>query len=208
MPASVASYDQHLVERAQAGDAAAFEALMKPYVAPLRRITYSFCRDWTEADDLAQDALLKVFRSLSTFASDTDLTAWVYSVTRSVCTDWYRSSRSRGRQHEVPLDEELSDQSDGQEGLLRAKDEAEQLWRAIRCLEPNFRVPLVLFDIEGMSYDEIARIERIPVGTVRSRLSRARQQVHDLLASKPRADVVPTPLAHYPPRTMRLQSER
>lgn len=188
---------------------------MKPYVAPLRRISYSFCRDWSEADDLAQEALLKVFRSLSTFASDTDLTPWVYSVTRSVCTDWYRSSKSRGRQHEVPLDplhEALPDPADGQEGLLSAKGEVEQLWRAIRSLEPNFRVPLVLFDIEGMSYDEIARIEHIPVGTVRSRLSRAREQVHSLLTSKTGTALesapLPTPLVRYTRRTMRLQSER
>ncbi len=208
MPASVASNDQHLVERAQAGDAAAFEALMKPYFASLRRITYSFCRDWTQADDLAQEALLKVFRSLSTFSADTDLRAWVYSVTRSVCTDWYRSAKSRQRHQEVPLEDDVTDQADGQEAVLRAKTEVEQLWCAIRCLDPNFRVPLVLFDIEGMSYEEIAHIERIPVGTVRSRLSRARQQVQELINPKTHSSVEPTSFARATPRTLRLQSER
>jgi RNA polymerase sigma-70 factor (ECF subfamily) len=176
---------EEIIERARAGDAMAFESLVRAHVPRIRRIAFAFCRTQVDADDLAQDALLKAYRSLHTFREGTFLGPWLYSVTRSVCHDWYRQSRGKGRPREVELDEErelAADPSEfDQQQLLLVKDDAERLWAAIRTLEPTFRVPLVLFDIEGLSYEEIARVEQIPVGTVRSRLSRARQRLAALL---------------------------
>lgn len=176
--------DARLLELAQKGDRAAFQALIAPYIGSIRRITRAFCAARPEADDLAQEALIKAYRSLQGATEIKNLEAWLYSVTRSVCHDAYRQLRSRGRDGEVEFDEHR----DGHEQLhpdpdelLAAKDDAERLWCAIRTLETTFRIPLVLFDIEGLPYEQIARIEGVPVGTVRSRLSRARERLAQIL---------------------------
>jgi RNA polymerase sigma-70 factor (ECF subfamily) len=101
-----------------------------------------------------------------------------------VCHDAYRQQRSRGRDGEVEFDEARDGHQQLQPDpgeLLEAKNDAERLWCAIRSLEPTFRIPLVLFDIEGLPYEQIARIEGVPVGTVRSRLSRARERLGQIL---------------------------
>ena len=173
---------QALVERALRGESKAFERLVLPHVAAIRRVAFAFCRKREDADDLAQEALLKAYRSLKTFRGGS-LTSWLYSVTRSVCHDWYRSRKSRGQLAEVELSEELDlAEPHGPQSLLHARYESERLWGAIRQLEPKFRVPLVLFEIEGLSYEEVARIEGTPVGTIRSRLSRARKRLLALLS--------------------------
>lgn len=173
--------DEALIERARAGDCSAFESLVSPHAASVRRVAYSFCRDRDAADDLAQDSLLRAFRSFGTFRGG-NLRGWLFAVARSTCHDWYRQQRSRSRFSEVEFDEEQSTNPDDDLGdLLLAKHESERLWTAIRKLSVKLRVPLVLFEIEGLSYEEVANVEGIPVGTVRSRLSRARGRLVELL---------------------------
>ena len=115
------------------------------------------------------------------------LGTWLYSVTRSVCFDHYRSKLAHSRNAEDPLDD-LSESAQvsplpGPERQLEARDEADQLWRALKALPAEFRVPLVLFEIEGLGYDEFASVEGVPIGTIRSRLSRARQQLRARLGT-------------------------
>lgn len=181
-----ALYDARLVELAQQGDRGAFQRLVSPFIASIRRITLAFSATRAEADDLAQDALLKAYRSLQGASELRNFEAWLYSVTRSVCHDAYRQRRSRGRDAEVEFDEQrdaIEANAIDPDELLQAKSDAERLWAAIRALEPTFRIPLVLFDIEGLPYEQIARIEAVPVGTVRSRLARARQRLAQILAA-------------------------
>lgn len=171
------STQEELVDRAIHGDSPAFETLVAPHIPSVRRIAFAFCHQRDSADEIAQEALLKAYRSLKTFRGG-NLGPWIYSVTRSVCHDWYRQQRSRGRLTEVELNEEQDlEPSDSPETLLGERSQNEKLWAAIRSLDPKFRVPLVLFEIEGLSYEEVARIESAPIGTIRSRLSRARKQL-------------------------------
>lgn len=171
-----------LVQRAIAGDSRAFELLVGPHIAAVRRIAFAFCHHRASADEVAQDALLKAYRFLNAFRGGA-LGPWLFSVTRSVCHDWYRHQKSRGRMMEVELNEDQDlEPSDSPDSLLGARTENEQLWVAIRSLEPKFRVPLVLFEMEGLSYEEVARIEGVPVGTVRSRLSRGRKRLLEILS--------------------------
>jgi RNA polymerase sigma-70 factor, ECF subfamily len=172
---------KHLLARARQGDAAAFQDLLRPHLASVRRFSFSFCKDWTEADDLAQEALLRAYRAIGSFQGEASITTWLYTIVRSTCIDWRRGRLAHMRTREDPIDEEAPSDQDLADDLLSGKQEADRLWAAIRCLGPRFRVPLVLCDIEGMAYDEIARIEGIPVGTVRSRISRARDRLVDLL---------------------------
>ncbi|MEY4546487.1 MAG: hypothetical protein RL685_2682 [Pseudomonadota bacterium] len=181
----VSKPDQRLLERAQAGDADAFEELMRPHVASVRRFAYAFTRDWTDADDLAQDALLKALGALGSFEARSSLRTWLYTLTRNVCHDHYRSRLARHREQEQPLDEgtddEPADSLAPADELLVCKADVEHLWLMLKKLPPELRVPLVLYEVEGLAYEEIAKIEAVPLGTIRSRLSRARQQLRVLL---------------------------
>jgi RNA polymerase sigma-70 factor (ECF subfamily) len=185
--------ERQLLKRAAQGDSDAFGLLVKPHLAAVRRYAFSFSRDWTEADDLAQEALIKAFRSIKTFEARSSLSTWLYTVTRSVCHDHVRSRyvKERRRQDELE-DDELEDDERGALELVVEKESAERLWEALKKLEPEFRVPVVLFDIEGMSYEDIARIEQVPIGTVRSRLSRGRQRLARALGELGHAERVPS----------------
>ena len=179
--------DRELLVRAQEGDADAFRALLGPQVASLRRLAFAFTGNWDEADDLAQEALVKAFRLLGSFEGRSQLSTWLYAVTRGVCRDWCRSRSVRQRVEAASVEGELSS-SEGvpQDRELEQRELGEQLWSAIQTLEPEFRSALVLCDIEGLSYGEIAEIEGVPVGTVRSRLNRARVRLrHQLIATHP-----------------------
>jgi RNA polymerase sigma-70 factor (ECF subfamily) len=188
--------DSSLLERAQAGDPAAFEQLIGPHVASVRRFALAFSRHWSDADDLAQEALLKAFDALASFEGRASLGTWLYAITRNVCHDFYRGRLAQGRKREDVLDDDDSgelhpDSQDRPDELLVAKTQAELLWLQIKDLPPEFRVPLVLHEIEGLAYEEIAKIERVPVGTIRSRLSRARQRLKEALRAGAPASVPP-----------------
>jgi RNA polymerase sigma-70 factor (ECF subfamily) len=185
----VSKPDQHLLERAQAGDGDAFEELMRPHVASVRRFAYAFTRDWTDADDLAQEALLKALSALGSFEARASLRTWLYTLTRNVCHDYHRSRLARHREQDRSLDgtdegDECADSLALPDELLVSKTDAEQLWLLLKQLPPELRVPLVLYEVEGMAYEEIAKIEAVPLGTIRSRLSRARQQLRALLVQQ------------------------
>ncbi len=172
-----------VLDRARAGDPIAFQALIAPHVDTVRRLARSFARSWDDADDIAQEALTKAFRSIGQYRGEAALSTWLYRVTRNACIDWYRSKTVKARESEEASDEASPDSRPGPESLLREKSRAEVLYAAIAQLEPTFRTALVLYDIEGLSYEEVAKVEQVPIGTVRSRLNRARKQLSELLRS-------------------------
>jgi RNA polymerase sigma-70 factor (ECF subfamily) len=169
-----------LIQNARNGDPSAFEELVRPHLDSVRRFIFSLTSNWSDADDIAQEALLKAFRSFNTFDERASLSTWLYTVARSTCVDWSRSRIGKVRPHK-PLKDNEPAREPSQDELLEEKLNAELLWQAIERLDEKHRVVLVLFDIEGVTYEEIAAIENIPVGTVRSRLSRARSRLHELL---------------------------
>ena len=171
-----------LLDRARQGDPLAFEELVRPHLSAMRRFALSFCRSPADADDLAQDALIKAFRSFRPFDGRASLPTWLYTVARSTFLDSRRGRLFRARGREDEIDETASDSERPPEGLLEERQQAERLWDAIRALAPKFRLPLLLSDVEGMSYADIAEVERVPIGTVRSRISRARDQLAHALS--------------------------
>jgi RNA polymerase sigma-70 factor (ECF subfamily) len=160
----------------------AFEELVRPHLDSLRRFVFSLTSNWNDADDITQEALIKAFRSFGTFDGRAALSTWLYTVARSSAVDWHRSRMGKPRA-DVPLTLSLVDDVEGHDELLASKQGVDQLWGAIRKLDEKQRTALVLFDIEGLSYQEIAEIEGVPLGTVRSRLSRARAELQGLLQS-------------------------
>ena len=175
------SPEADLLNRAKNGEAGAFEALVRPHVPSLRRFVFSFARRWQDADDLAQEALIKAFRSLDSFEGRASFSTWLYVVTRGICRDWYRGRLAKAREREAELEDGPDDALDAQDELLERREASARLWVAIRRLEPDFRTPLVLFDIEGLTYEEIAEVLGMRIGTVRSRIARGRDALRRLL---------------------------
>jgi RNA polymerase sigma-70 factor (ECF subfamily) len=170
-----------LVARAAEGDVAAFNRLVAAYQSKVMTFALAFTSDRDQASDVAQEALIKVYRSIGSFRFQSSFSTWLFSIVRNVFLDHYKSRSSRQRALETPLDSdpelgltELRDEAAHAEERLLREDERRALWAALRGVPVAYRMVVVMFDVQGMSYDEIARSLELPVGTVKSRLKRGR----------------------------------
>ncbi|HVR63261.1 MAG TPA: sigma-70 family RNA polymerase sigma factor [Polyangia bacterium] len=188
-----------LVRRAQKGDIRAFEELVSAHIPQVRRFAQAFVRDESDAADLAQDALVKVYRSIGSYRFQSAFSTWLYAIIRNVFLDGARSRAGKERALELPFDvrhidsarpSPLDDMSRA-DAQIEREQERKRVWLALGEVQAEFRATLVLFDIEGLTYEEVAAIEGVPLGTVKSRLSRGREQLRRLLTTStdlPRAD--------------------
>lgn len=176
-----------LISEAQDGSVRAFELLMSSYLPQVRRFARAFAQSEADADDLAQEALVKVYKSLRSFRFQSAFKTWLYALVRNVFLDATRSRAGRERSQEAPLPENHAElpsaAPSADEGIAQAQ-QRQRLWRALRELPAEFRTAVVLFDVEGHTYDEVAAIEGVPIGTVKSRLSRGRTLLRGLLVGE------------------------
>jgi RNA polymerase sigma-70 factor (ECF subfamily) len=192
---------------AQSGDVRAFERLIAAHVEKIRRFARAFSRSDADADDLAQEALIKVYRSIRSYRLEAAFSTWLYAVVRNAFLDAQKSRAGRERASERPLQtgdrEARPDETAlGPDELLAQAQERRRLWEAIGRVSEEFRTALVLFDVEGLSYEEIAAIERIPLGTVKSRLKRGRDQLRRQLGeASQKAGTPALPASSYPERS-------
>ncbi len=172
-----------LVERAQAGEVRAFEALIEAELPRIRRYARAFAGADQDADDLAQEALVRVYKSLRSFRWQSAFSTWLFAVVRSAFLDALKGRAGTRRALEEPLDDDHRQLEGGDrpDERLAAEQDRQRVWAALRQVPVEFRGALVLFDIEGCSYDEVATIEAVAVGTVKSRLSRGRAHLRRLL---------------------------
>ena len=180
------SMDQSaLIERAKQGDLRAFEQLLAEHLPRIRRFARSMCKDPTDADDLAQDALLKAYLALRSYRFSSAFSTWLYRVVRNTFIDHARQDASRKRllaeASEPTLDRDTPETAPPDE-LIEKDQLRAALWDALRALPLEYRTTVVLFDVEGLSHEEVAAVEGVAVGTVKSRLSRGRGQLRGLLA--------------------------
>jgi RNA polymerase sigma-70 factor (ECF subfamily) len=157
-------------------DRARFEQLVMPHVDAAFSLARWLLRGRSDAEDVAQEAMLRAFRFFRGFHGG-DARAWLLQIVRNTCYTWLEKNRPVELMTE--FDEELYPQSGATpESLAIAGDNRERLTRALEALPPRFREVLVLRELEGCSYKEIASITSIPMGTVMSALARARQRLH------------------------------
>jgi RNA polymerase sigma-70 factor (ECF subfamily) len=170
-----------------------FEAAVLPHLDAAYNLARWLLRDEQSAQDVVQEAYLRAFRFFDGFRGDEDARPWLLSIVRNSCFTWLRE---RARDH-VEFDEErdsdqrdpaLYEATDGPERLLERKLERAQVNAAVATLTPLFREVLILRELEALSYDEIAQVVGIPVGTVMSRLSRARSMLRTALAAADKED--------------------
>lgn len=173
--------DQILVRRAQRGDGEAFEALVRNHERRVYNLCLRLMGNDEDAMDAAQETLLKAWRHLSSFRGASAFSTWLYRVTVNVCNDMLRKRRPPSLSVEI-LQETGRDITDPLAGDFTDRTAtAQMVLDGLRRLSPGHRTILVLRDVQGFSYEEIGEILDCPTGTVRSRLSRARRSLSDLL---------------------------
>ena len=169
-----------LIERCLSGDQAAWEVIVRLYWRRVFNIAYTFVGRHDEAEDLAQDVFLKLFKSLHTFNRRANFSTWLISVTRNLCIDHYRSVR-REREavnHDVDVDS-LSRPATTDSPLtsLEHRDRLQLLRTALDKLAPSLRTAIMLRDIQELSYQDISARLGVPEGTVKSRINRGRTEL-------------------------------
>jgi RNA polymerase sigma factor (sigma-70 family) len=163
-----------------AEDRLRFEQLVLPHVDAAFNLARWLLRRREDAEEVAQEALLRAFRFFRGFHGE-DVRAWLLQIVRNTCYSWLE--KNRPRELMVEFDEELHLQSvTNPESIAITNNDRERLTRALEALPSRFREVVVLRELEGCTYKEIATIMSIPIGTVMSSLSRARRQLHLTLA--------------------------
>ena len=173
--------DEKLLTRFLSGEEEAFEALVVRYEAPLRKLAYGLVRDWGLAEDVVQDAFIRAYRKATTFRGGSSAKAWLYRIAINRAYDELRRIR---RKKEVPL-ENVSLPERGRESteaIAEARELQRKIAHALAQLRPEYRTPLVLREIEGMTYREIAEFLDWPLGTVQIRIHRGRLELRSHLA--------------------------
>jgi len=181
--------DQLLVERAQAGDKHAFELLVVKYQRKVVRLLSRFIRDQSEVEDVAQEALIKAYRALPAFRGDSAFYTWLYRIAVNTAKNHLVAQGRRApTSTEFDAEEAEGFEDAGQlrdihtpESLLQSKQTGETINAAMEALPDELRSAIVLREIEGLSYEEIAEAMSCPIGTVRSRIFRAREAVAEKL---------------------------
>ena len=186
--------DHTLVQRARSGDERAFRMLVERYQKKVYAVAFGMVKDREEAMDVVQEALVKVHRSLESFKSDATFYTWLYRITVNVCID---SIRRRGalRSDSVEFDERIGHdlaeanlgavstqlESNPERAVLR-RELGEKIQEALGQIPEKHRAILLLRELDGLSYEELAQVLDIPKGTVMSRLFHARAKVQRLLS--------------------------
>jgi RNA polymerase sigma-70 factor (ECF subfamily) len=178
-----------LVERCAAGDESACTELVAAHQRMVFGLALHLLGDRDEALDLSQEVFLRVFRTISSFRGQSAIRTWIYRIVINQARNRQRWWRRRHRADQVSLDEHLQQfgdmRSDGEvlpDRLLASKETAARIWQALAKLPFDQRTALILREIDGLRYEEIAYTLDVAVGTVKSRLTRARQALRaDLL---------------------------
>jgi RNA polymerase sigma-70 factor (ECF subfamily) len=178
--------DYTLVERCLRGEDAAWEEMVKTHTRRVYSLCYRFTGRDSEAQDLAQEVFLRVFRTLKTFrAGEGTFVVWLSRLTRNLLIDHYRRSRldraTDSIEDQLPMIEERRAASARTEGMLAGREAGELLQGALAKLSPELRETVILRDIEELEYREIAQVLKVPEGTVKSRLNRGRAELARIL---------------------------
>lgn len=190
----VAVDDAALIERCVAGEDEACAALVAGHERMVFQLALHLLGDRDEALDLCQDVFLRVFRTLGGFRGQSQLRTWIYRIAVNQARNRQRFWRRRRRKDHQSLDQHLMEHGEirqpgdvvSPDRVLARKEMAARLWRALDALPFEQRTAIVLREIDGLSYEEIAFSLDVAVGTVKSRLTRARQALrHELREARP-----------------------
>jgi len=172
--------ESDLIARFKKGDHSAFEAIVLGHQDKIYNLCRYMLRDPRIAQDAAQDTFLKAYRALQNFRPESSFYTWIYRIAVTTCLDYRRRSR-REVSRTVPLTEDLPSTEPLPEEYYESAHVANAIQLALQGLPVKLRAAIVLREIEALSYEEIAEVLHTSVGTVKSRISRAREQLRRLL---------------------------
>jgi len=186
----VLSDEAEIIRRCKQGDLSAFNELVKRYEKLVYNFAYRLTNNYDDANDIAQEALIRVFSAIKSFRGDASFTTWIYRITTNVFLD----ERKRARAHphtsldeHVELEEssivrQIEDPAPQPLAQIEEKEVGNILNNAVSSLPEYQRTMVVLYHTEQKSYEEIAEIMNLPIGTVKSRLNRARLALKEILS--------------------------
>jgi RNA polymerase sigma factor (sigma-70 family) len=190
-PVFAVTDDAALVERARANDSAAFDELVERYKQRVYGTIYHMTSNHEDANDLAQETFIRAYKNLNRFKGDSSFYTWIYRIAVNTTINFLNSHRRRAKNHlslddvdaRIQDDPDFIDRTSGEgpDKEVAASELMEQLNVALQKLSPDHRLVVTLYDIQGLSHAEIAKITNSSEGTVRSRLYYARLQLQQLL---------------------------
>jgi RNA polymerase sigma-70 factor (ECF subfamily) len=182
-----------LVRRCVAGDAAAWEDIVRQYHRRIYNICYRFSGSSDEAEDLTQDVFIKMYKTLNTYDLERGaFMTWVTTITRNLLVDHFRKSKydrvtdsldAPVSEHEnaMPLSERIEDKAPAPDAHVQSGETSASVHHALQKLSPELREAVILRDLQDMDYKEIATVLKVPEGTVKSRINRGRAELARLL---------------------------
>lgn len=184
--------DREWIKAFQSNDIGAFDKLVLKYKYRVFNLCYRFLGDYEEANDSAQETFVKVYRFLKNFKFKSTFSTWLYRITVNTCKNKLSSLKYRYRKNTVPIDSpkntemgscsiEIGDESLSPPNQFERKEKEILIQKAIDSLPKEQKTVVILRDIEGLLYEEIVRITGYKLGTVKSKLARARQQLREKL---------------------------
>lgn len=172
------------IRRAQNGDGNALEELLLAYEKKVYNIAYRLMGSEADAADMAQEALIKIYRSVKGFKGEASFSSWVYRLTVNTCLDGLRKRKRAPISLEYAMESGMPMEDiagDAPEAHALSVERREDIQKAIQMLSDEHRAVVVMRDITGLSYEEIAESIHVSIGTVKSRISRGRQRLKELL---------------------------
>lgn len=185
--------EQALIERCKKGDVDAFDQIVRLYEKRVFNCALRITGNYHDACDVAQEAFIRAFNSINTFRGDAKFATWIYRIVTNVYLDERKKSKSHRQTslddyielEESAVARQIQDDSPSPEEIVENQERARSLQRAICSLPDYQRVIVTLYHMQHRSYEEIAEILRLPIGTVKSRLNRARLALAEKLENDP-----------------------
>jgi RNA polymerase sigma-70 factor (ECF subfamily) len=176
--------DHQLVERVQKGEKAAFDLLVRKYQHKITGVISRYINDWSECQDVAQEAFIRAYRAIGAFRGDSQFYTWVYKIAINTAKNYLVSQGRRPPTDDVAIEDavlldggiRLRESATPERELLRQEIE-QTVFATVEQLPEELKIAITLREVDGLSYEEIAETMNCPIGTVRSRIFRAREAI-------------------------------
>lgn len=182
--------DRILITRCQRGDVEAFNLLLQRYERVVFNFAYRLAGNYDDANDVAQEAFVRAYNAIHTFRGDAAFSTWIFRITTNVFLDEKKRRKNRNytsldevvELEESSVGRQIEDPAPNPEEILTANERTQLIGRAVQSLPEHQRTMVVLYHVQHKAYEEIAQIMDLPIGTVKSRLNRARLALKDKLS--------------------------
>lgn len=183
--------EEILIKKCKKGDLDAFETLIKNHQKRAYNIALKMLKNPEDAMDISQEAFIKVFKYIDSYNNKSSFSTWIYRIVINTCLDYIKKNKNNVLYLDEPINtddgsikREITDNKNNPEKILEKKINNEDINKAISMLKVKHRMIIILRDIQGFSYEEISKMLNLPLGTVKSRVKRARENLRKIILEK------------------------